>query len=43
MDLIKRLEKARNKGRGLLMITDEREGVNESEEGEEDSDYHDSD
>ena len=43
MDIIQRLEKARNKGQGLLMIMDERDGENESEEGEDDSDYHDSD
>ena len=43
VDIIKKLEKARNTGRGLLMITDERDGENESEEGEQDSDYHDSD
>ena len=45
LDIIKKLEKARNTGRGLLMITDEREGEGEgeSEEGEEDSDYQDSD
>ena len=43
VDIIKKLEKARNTGRGLLMITDEREGENESEEEEDDSDYHDSD
>ena len=43
VDIIKKLEKARNTGRGLLMITDEREGEDESEEGEDDSDYQDSD
>lgn len=43
MDIIKKLEKARDTGRGLLMITDEREGDGDSENGEEDSDYHDSD
>ena len=38
MDIIKKLEKARNTGRGLLMITDER-GGEESASDEDNSDY----
>lgn len=38
MDIIKKLEKARNTGRGLLMITDER-GGEESDSDEDNSDY----
>ena len=38
-DIIKKLEKARDTGRGLLMITDERKGVAESDDDDNDSDY----
>ena len=38
MDIIKKLEKARNTGRGLLMITDEG-GGDESASDEDNSDY----
>ena len=38
-DIIKKLEKARDTGRGLLMITDERKGVAESDDDDKDSDY----
>ena len=37
MDIIKKLEKARNTGRGLLMITDERN--DENDDNDSDSDY----
>ena len=43
VDIIKKLEKARDTGRGLLMITDERERDGDSDDGEDDSDYRDSD
>ena len=45
VDIVRKLEKARDTGRGLLMITDERAGAGEDEEGDEDDDpdYQDSD
>ena len=43
-DIIKKLEKARNTGRGLLMITDEREDEKEDlEDSDEDFNAEDSD
>lgn len=38
MDIIKKLEKARDTGRGLLMITDERQDIDNDNE-DSDSDY----
>ena len=38
MDIVKKLEKARDTGRGLLMITDERQYEDEDKE-DSDSDY----
>ena len=38
-DIIRKLEKARDTGRGLLMITDERKGGAESDDDDNDSDY----
>ena len=40
MDIIKKLEKARDTGRGLLMITDERNnGDDNGDKNDSDSDY----
>ena len=40
MDIIKKLEKARDTGRGLLMITDERNnGDDDGDQNDSDSDY----
>ena len=40
MDIIKKLEKARDTGRGLLMITDERNnGDDDGDKNDSDSDY----
>ena len=42
MDIIKKLEKARDTGRGLLMITDDREDK-DNDDSDSDSDYKDED
>ena len=41
-DLVRKLERARNTGRGLLMITDEREAEEAADDTDEDPDFNDS-
>ena len=38
-DIIKKLEKARNTGKGLLMITDDRDNDKNNEEDDSDEDF----
>ena len=38
-DIIKKLEKARNTGKGLLMITDDRDNDKNEEEDDSDEDF----